>query len=164
MRALFYECFSGISGDMHLGAMVDLGVDESLLHEALGRLPISNEFDLQFRRGEKRGIAGTQATVHLSSDHPRPHRTLATISAIIRDAGYDEPVEAMAVGMFTALAEAEARVHGTTPQDIHFHEVVPPMPLSTSSAPPSASTRCRWTRSSAARLNWAAERCAANTD
>ena len=122
-NALLYDCFSGISGDMHIGAMLDVGVPERYLRSGLGNLALASEFELQVERGKKMGIAGTKATVAVRPDAPTPHRRLADVAEIIQAAGYEKGVEARSLAMFQALAEAEASVHGIGVEDVHFHEV-----------------------------------------
>lgn len=122
-RALFYECFAGISGDMHLGALIDVGVPVEHLVSELDRLELAPEFDLVIEPGKKMGITGTRVTVRLAEDIDKPHRHLSTIKGILARAGYPPRVEELASSMFTTIAEAEAKIHGTTVEAIHFHEV-----------------------------------------
>ena len=122
-RTLLYDCFSGISGDMHIGAMVDVGVPVDYLRGELEKLPLKHEFRLEVETAAKMGITGSRATVVLRDDVPRPHRHLAQIIEIIEGAGYGSAVEKRAVGMFRALGEAEADVHGIDIEEVHFHEV-----------------------------------------
>ena len=67
MKILYYDCFSGISGDMHLGAMIDLGVDQDLLIEQLGKLNLSG-YELKITRDQRKGISGTKVDVILDED------------------------------------------------------------------------------------------------
>ncbi|MCY3621329.1 MAG: nickel pincer cofactor biosynthesis protein LarC [Gammaproteobacteria bacterium] len=122
-RALFYECFAGIAGDMHLGGLVDVGVPAEHLVRELNRLELADEFDLVIEPGKKMGITGTRATVRLAEGIDRPHRHLSTIKGILNRAGYPPRVEKLAESMFTTIAKAEAKIHGTTVEAIHFHEV-----------------------------------------
>ena len=122
-RALFYECFAGIAGDMHLGALIDVGVPAEHLVRELNRLELADEFDLVIEPGKKMGITGTRATVRLAEGIDKPHRHLSTIKGILQRAGYPPRVEELAVSMFTTIAVAEAKIHGTTVEAIHFHEV-----------------------------------------
>lgn len=69
MRILYYDCFCGISGDMNLGAMIDLGVDSEYLKRELGKLPMAHEFELQVSKAVKKGIEGTKADVLLKHTH-----------------------------------------------------------------------------------------------
>ena len=122
-RTLLYDCFSGISGDMHIGALVDIGVPVDHLRDELAKLSLKSEFELDVEPATKMGISGCKATVVLRGDRPKPHRRLADIVEIIERAGYSRAVEARAVAMFQALGEAEADVHGIDVEDVHFHEV-----------------------------------------
>ena len=122
-RALFYECFAGISGDMHLGALIDVGVPVEHLERELDRLELAKEFNLVVEPGKKMGVTGTRVTVGLAQDIDKPHRHLSTIKGILQRAGYPPRVEALAVSMFTHIAQAEAKIHGTSVEAIHFHEV-----------------------------------------
>ena len=122
-RALFYECFAGISGDMHLGALIDVGVPAEYLRHELGRLELAHEFELVVEGGKKMGVTGTRASVRIAADVDKPHRHLSTIKGILERAGFPPRVEHLAVSMFTTIAEAEAKIHGTSVEAIHFHEV-----------------------------------------
>lgn len=122
-RALFYECFAGISGDMHLGALVDVGVPAEHLQAQLAKLELAGEFELQLAPASKMGIGGTRANVQLAADAERPARHLATIADIIRRAGYSPSVRDNAIGMFETIAVAEAKIHGKRIDEVHFHEV-----------------------------------------
>ena len=123
MRALLYECFAGIAGDMHLGALVDVGVPASYLREQLAKLELAREFELRFDAGSKMGITGTRATVALHDGVQRPHRHLADIQGILERACLPDGAYTRALAMFRAIAEVEAKIHGTTVDRIHFHEV-----------------------------------------
>lgn len=122
-HALYYDCFSGISGDMNIGALVDLGVPGEYLREQLAKLELAHEFTLSLEPGSKMGITGTRARVILSPEHTRAVRHLADIEAIIGSAEYAPGVEAKAIDIFRAIAAAEATIHGTSIGEVHFHEV-----------------------------------------
>ena len=122
-RALFYECFAGISGDMHLGALVDVGVPAEHLATELAKLELADEFDLVLEAGVKMGISGTQATVRLGADVDRPHRHLTTIKGIIERAAFAPAVQQLATAMFETLGAAEAKIHNIDIERVHFHEV-----------------------------------------
>ncbi len=119
---LVYDCFSGISGDMHLGAMVDLGVPLAHIEEQLARLGLADEFELSVHPGSKLGISGSQATVRLKAK-PQHHRHLRDITAIIDAAELAPAVTQRSRDIFQKLAEAEAKVHGISIDEVHFHEV-----------------------------------------
>ena len=122
-RTLYYDCFSGISGDMHIGALVDLGVPCDLLQSELAKLSVASEFTLQIEPAKKMGITGTKATVRLHTHDATPVRHLAEVEKIIRSAGYSPEVSELAHGIFEEIALAEAKIHGTSVDKVHFHEV-----------------------------------------
>jgi pyridinium-3,5-bisthiocarboxylic acid mononucleotide nickel chelatase len=120
MRTLYLDCFAGISGNMFLGALVDLGLPEKLLREELAKLPVGG-YELVIRQVEKQGISATHLDV--KTDRQHHHLRLPDIFKIIDQSTLAEPVKEGSKKVFTRLAEAEARVHGTTAERIHFHEV-----------------------------------------
>ena len=122
-KALLYECFAGISGDMHLGALIDVGVPADHLRRELGRLEMAAEFELVVQSAAKHGVSGTQASVRLAEDAPRPTRGLRAIKGIIDRAGYAPAVRDRAFAMFELIATAEAKIHGLPIERVHFHEV-----------------------------------------
>jgi len=121
MNVLYYDCFAGISGDMHLAALLDLGVDYDELVVDLAGLGLEG-YGLQASRANRKGIAGAQVRVVTDPQQP-PHRNLRQIEAIIGASSLKETVRGRAVAVFRRLAEAEARIHDTSPDQIHFHEV-----------------------------------------
>jgi hypothetical protein len=120
MRIAYFDCFAGISGDMTLGALLDAGADISKFREELEKLS-GIEFELEISKVVKHGINATHVDVHIAEEHH--HRRLKDITNIIETSDLCESVKTRAIGIFRNLAEAEARVHGTTPDQIHFHEV-----------------------------------------
>jgi pyridinium-3,5-bisthiocarboxylic acid mononucleotide nickel chelatase len=122
MKILYYDCFSGISGDMHLGAMIDLGVDPEYLIDQLKYLNLTG-YEIKISNDQRKGISGTRVDVVLSDKHSHHHRGLSDISKIIRDSELDKAVKERSLKMFTKLAEAEAKIHGKSVDEVHFHEV-----------------------------------------
>ena len=129
MKALVYDCSAGISGDMNLAALIDLGVDRESLERELSKLHVHGEWRLECRRAAQSGIQGTRVDVvteeegHSGHGHAHHHRTMADIRKLIESSGLSDAVKRTALSIFTLLAEAEAQVHGTTPEEVHFHEV-----------------------------------------
>jgi uncharacterized protein (TIGR00299 family) protein len=173
MRILYYDCQAGISGDMNLAAMLDLGVDVGHLRAELGKLGLDAAFSLRVGRETRNGIAGTRVDVDLAgelpADHDHPHgpcpapeqgeqgheahdhdhaahdhahgghhhghghahgdapqhdrRNLAAITALIEASSLDDAVKATSLAIFRRVAAAEAKVHDTTIDEVHFHEV-----------------------------------------
>ncbi len=106
---------------MHLAALVDLGVPEQWLREQLAKLPVSAEFTLELRPGQKMGISGTRASVSTVDTHD--HRHHSTIVKMIKDAEFDPQVESRALAIFQAIALAEGKIHNVPADKVHFHEV-----------------------------------------
>ncbi|MCB1766469.1 MAG: nickel pincer cofactor biosynthesis protein LarC, partial [Candidatus Competibacteraceae bacterium] len=121
MKILYYDCFAGISGDMHLAALLDLGVDHHAWRQELAKLNLEG-YQVQIRRANRKGISGTQVHVIADSHQPEP-RNLRQIEALIGRSALPDAIQAQAMGVFGRLAEAEARIHDTTLDRIHFHEV-----------------------------------------
>ena len=122
MTSLYYDCFAGISGDMNLGALLDLGVDEAALRAGLGRLALDG-YELRIGADSRGGIAGTRVEVLVEADAERPARHLPAVRELIGRSGLGCRVEAFGLRVFECLAVAEARVHGVAIEDVHFHEV-----------------------------------------
>jgi uncharacterized protein (TIGR00299 family) protein len=121
MKIISYDCFSGISGDMNLGAMVDLGVDKTYLINELNKLNLPG-WDLIIQKDQRHGIGGTKVTVNLTS-HEHAHRHLSDIEKIINDSTLDLKTKELSGKIFLKIAQAEAKVHGTSIDQVHFHEV-----------------------------------------
>lgn len=172
-NTLYLECYSGISGDMTVGALLDLGADQRILEEQLRSLPISG-FEIEIGRVKKSGLDACDFRVVLDKEHENhdhdneylyghvhsqeeghghlhhvheghvqgeehrghvhehtrgeeshthEHRGLPEIEAIIRNSGITKRAKSIATDIFTVLAEAEAKAHGTTMEEVHFHEV-----------------------------------------
>lgn len=136
MRIAYLECFSGISGDMFLGALVDAGVPFDSLAETTSALNVGAR--LEMRRVSRGSVAATKVdvltpeqpgseTTHSHGDHPAhthaPHRHLSAILAIIRSAPLAETVKTRAIRAFQFLGEAEAAIHSIPIEKVHFHEV-----------------------------------------
>lgn len=116
----YLDCFSGISGDMTLGALLHLGVPLPWLRESIARLPLAG-FDIAAADVEYNGIRAKRVEVHAGNDHH--HRRYADIRMLIENSPLPDSAKGMALAMFKRLAEAEANVHGCQPDEVHFHEV-----------------------------------------
>jgi len=120
MKIAYFDCFAGISGDMALGALVDAGLSLDLLKAELDKLKV-HEFTLSQRRVEKHGIAATKVDVDAQEGHI--HRRLIDVLYIINSSSISDTAKESARKVFRKLAEAEAKVHGTSIDKVHFHEV-----------------------------------------
>lgn len=122
MKILYYDCFAGISGDMNLGAMIDLGVDAAYLENELGKLNIEG-FHLAITKDLRRGISGTKAEVIVENPDNEKHRHLRHVEEIINNSTLSETVKANSLKIFKLIAFAEAKVHQIEVERVHFHEV-----------------------------------------
>jgi pyridinium-3,5-bisthiocarboxylic acid mononucleotide nickel chelatase len=121
MKLAFCDCFSGISGDMFLAALLDAGLDLAYLNEQLGLLELEEKVEVQAAEIHKGALRATQVTVVAPDSHH--HRHLSDIQEMIGGSKLPEPVKMDALAVFQVLAEAEGRVHGISPEQVHFHEV-----------------------------------------
>ncbi len=121
-RLVYFDCASGASGDMLLGALVDLGLPLDQLRAELQKLPLRG-YRLESRRVHRSGLHATKVDVVTEHAHDHPHRGVREILAMIETSGLDAKVQQKSSRLFRRLAEAEAAVHGMSPEDVHFHEV-----------------------------------------
>ena len=123
MKVLYYDCFSGISGDMNLAALVDLGVPGTFLINELKKLNLTG-YTVEITSDQRNSIFGTNVNVKLNNDQSENyHRHLSDIVRIIESSELNDTVKSKSLKMFQKLAEAEAKVHGKDINEIHFHEV-----------------------------------------
>ncbi|MGB2621251.1 MAG: nickel pincer cofactor biosynthesis protein LarC [Candidatus Acidiferrum sp.] len=120
MKLAYFDCFSGISGDMTLGALVDAGCAVELLREELGGLQVAG-WELTAEKVWKNGMAATY--VHVKTEDQSKHRSLSAILEILEKSRLAAEVRERAGAIFRKLGEAEARVHDVPLEKIHFHEV-----------------------------------------
>ncbi len=145
MKALYLDCAAGISGNMFLGACIQLGVPEKYLRQELDKLKLSNEYVLEISDAIKNGIGAAYANVvfhhdhihefepekilhehngiHHHAAHHHAHRTMADIRKIITESALSDGVKDTALKIFTVIAEAEGKVHNKPADEVHFHEV-----------------------------------------
>ena len=163
MKILYFDCFSGVSGDMTIGALLDAGGDPAYLKQELQKLDIEDEYELKITQVVKNGITSTKFDVilpeneharhhhhhehghhhhehhhdhshgddhhhHNSHEHDHhhyhhDHRSYQQIVKMIKSAQFSAKVENNAVDIFKKIGEAEAKIHGTTLEEVHFHEV-----------------------------------------
>jgi uncharacterized protein (TIGR00299 family) protein len=120
VRIAYFDPFSGASGDMILGALIDAGLPVADLRADLGRLDLAG-YDLHVERVERHGLTGTQVSVEVAADQPARH--WREIRTLIEGSALAEPVRLAALAVFARLAEVEGQIHGISPEEIHFHEV-----------------------------------------
>jgi uncharacterized protein (TIGR00299 family) protein len=140
MDILYFDCFAGISGDMTLSALIDLGADFGRLTGELKKLRLDG-WELKLSEISKHGIGAKHVDViveeqthahthkglhlfhHHRHEHPHVHRTMADIARLIDESGISAGARDLAKRIFMRLAVAEAKIHGSTPDEVHFHEV-----------------------------------------
>ena len=120
MRIAFLDPFSGASGDMLLGALVDVGLSLEALRLGPGPLGLEG-YCLTSHPVHQHGLSGTRVIVELTGEQPA--RDWSGIRTLLREAELPDPARAMALSIFERLATAEAAVHGTSVESVHFHEV-----------------------------------------
>lgn len=120
MKTLYLDTFSGISGDMFLGLMFDLGVDLKTIRQELGKLNLAG-YDLTVRTEKRCGIAGSYVDISIA-DH-QASRTWLDIDTLIANSDLEEKDQVLARRIFKRLGEAEAKIHGIDLNRVHFHEV-----------------------------------------
>ena len=141
MKALYLDCASGISGNMFIGACLQLGVPEKFLRGEFEKLNLADEYELKINDVIKNGIGAAYfdvevlhehnhehhedepANVHHLHQHHHEHRTLADIRNIIDATNFDSAVKNCALSIFNNIAAAEGKVHNVPPDEVHFHEV-----------------------------------------
>lgn len=116
----WFHCFSGVAGDMALGALLDAGADIDAINASLKHLPIAG-WSLAKERTQRNGIGATRALVAV--EDTTHERSFADIRTLLAEAGLPPRVHARAFAAFSALAEVEAAIHNMSVDDIHFHEV-----------------------------------------
>ncbi|MCK4964273.1 MAG: nickel pincer cofactor biosynthesis protein LarC, partial [Dehalococcoidia bacterium] len=120
MKIVYFDCLSGISGNMVLGALLDAGLELGALKETLAELKISG-YEIEARKVRKCEISGT--LVNIKTKKNRVERHLGDILDIIHGSNLPDDIKDRAGTIFIRLAEAEAKVHGVNIEEIHFHEV-----------------------------------------
>ncbi len=141
-RILYFDCFAGISGDMCIGALIDLGLDPTAVTEEIQKLGVKG-YQIDIRKINRYSISGTDVRVTLHGDtscvhdhsghgdydhdsvhhHGEKERSLADISHIINSSGISQKAKELSIAVFTEIARAEAAVHGKEIEEVHFHEV-----------------------------------------
>ncbi|KIY23119.1 MULTISPECIES: nickel pincer cofactor biosynthesis protein LarC [Mesobacillus] len=133
MRTLYFDCFSGISGDMTVGALIDLGVDPIVIEKELRKLKLESEYSLSWEKVLKNGISAVQFHVNVEYN-PNPkddhhykkshgHRHFSHIMEMIKNANFNERVTEISLEIFDKVALSESKIHNIPLEKVHFHEV-----------------------------------------
>lgn len=121
MKIAYVDAFSGVSGDMFLGALLDAGASLDRLNEALQGLHLPEAIHLRLSQVQKGAMRASQVHVEVQDSHH--HRHLSDVEEILSQSSLPDPVLHASLKVFRLLAEAEGRVHGIAPEQVHFHEV-----------------------------------------
>jgi len=121
MKYAYCDCFSGISGDMLLGALVDAGLPAAVLREQLAQLNLPETLEIRVEEVHKGAMRA--CSVEVVAGESQAHRHLSDILQLIDDSTLSPRVKQVSQAVFQVLGEAEARVHGTPLDHVHFHEV-----------------------------------------
>lgn len=135
-RTLYLDCFSGISGDMFLGALIDLGVPPEVIQSSLDSLNLEEHLHLQTQRLLRGQVSGIKVDFHFHShDHSQPHehhhhshdshhgRSYSEIKKLLEESLLDPWIKKHALSIFQRIGTVEAKIHDKTIEEIHFHEV-----------------------------------------
>ena len=121
MKTAYLDCFSGISGDMFMGALLDAGLPLHVLETRLRTLPINN-YQLEITKEPRNNIFGTRFTVNLMQTD-QPPRTLETLRKIVQKGDLSKTVKEKAIEVFEDIARVEGTIHNIPAEKVHFHEV-----------------------------------------
>ena len=116
----YADCFSGVSGDMFLGALIDAGLEPDHLQTELAELDLE-KFTLRSFKQQDRNISGTRLVI--DSGKPETVRAWKDIRSLIENSGLQKRIKEKSLKVFTCLAEAEAKIHDCRAEDVHFHEI-----------------------------------------
>jgi uncharacterized protein (TIGR00299 family) protein len=121
IRHLYLDCFGGIAGDMVLASLIDLGLPLEIVKNAVEKLPLHG-YSIRIEKIKRSSIEATRFIVDVD-EHHQPHRHFSDIREMIAGSTLEDGVKTRAIRIFQVLAEAEARVHGSEVDHVHFHEV-----------------------------------------
>lgn len=120
MTIAYFDCFSGISGDMTLGALIDAGGDATLVDASVEAMRLGDEVKVEVRREARGHVGGTRVQVHTSE---RVERTVPVLRQVVEGADLPDRVKSQALDAINRLAQVEARIHGVAEEQLHLHEL-----------------------------------------
>ena len=120
MKLAYFDCFSGVSGDMILGALLNAGLDFELFQSELTKLKLPN-YELKQQKVTKQNLVATKFDV-IDLEN-KVYRHLKDLNRIIEESDFDEKLKSQAKGIFLNIAEAEAKIHNEPIEKVHFHEI-----------------------------------------
>ncbi|OIO39450.1 MAG: hypothetical protein AUJ75_01235 [Candidatus Omnitrophica bacterium CG1_02_49_10] len=123
MRSVYFDCYSGVSGDMIVASLLDAGLDMDILKGELEKLSIDG-YGISSHKVKRGAISGTRFEVSIDEGAGRAHsRSVGQIVDIIKKSALSEKVKAESISVFDKLARAEGKIHGIKPEDVRLHEV-----------------------------------------
>lgn len=122
MKKAYIDCFSGISGDMLLGALIDAGLPFEEIKRVIGTLPIDH-YSIDTKRETRNGLIGTRFIVNQEQEEHLDHRGLREIREIIERGSVSDNVKERSLRIFESIAVEEGKIHGCPKEEIHFHEI-----------------------------------------
>ncbi|OGV52108.1 MAG: TIGR00299 family protein [Lentisphaerae bacterium GWF2_44_16] len=122
MKLIHFDSTGGASGDMILGSLISLGADIAILKKHISAMLPHEEFDIELTKTVRNGISGIVTDVKIGHSHSHG-RSFSDIKKMIETSALPAETKEMSIHVFRLLAEAEAKIHGSTPEKIHFHEV-----------------------------------------
>src|SRR3989338_9726875 len=122
MKILYFDCFSGVSGNMILGAMVDVGIDIKALKKELKKLDL-HSYSLKVSKVKRKGIKGTKVDVIVDKKKHLHNTSYKDIKRLIERSKLAKKIKEDSLNIFKNIAEAEAKIHRTSAAHVHFHEV-----------------------------------------
>ena len=120
MKTIYIDAFSGISGDMMVGALIDLGLTLQTIKEEIDKLPLDG-YEISCKRVKKNGIDAAKFSVKV--EQKQPSRLYSNIKEMLQSSSLKQEVRDLSLAIFDAIARAEGKVHGIAPEKVHFHEV-----------------------------------------
>ncbi|HYL08826.1 MAG TPA: nickel insertion protein, partial [Candidatus Udaeobacter sp.] len=120
MSTAYFDCYSGISGDMALGALLDCGADRAVLDAAVEALQLQDEISVEVRRESRGHVGGTRVVVQIGR---QKERTIPALRATVEQSSAPDAVKRQALKAIGLLAAAEGALHGVAENDLHLHEL-----------------------------------------
>jgi uncharacterized protein (TIGR00299 family) protein len=120
MNIAYFDCFSGIAGDMIIGALIDLGVEIEFLKNELKKINLSG-YKINVNKVEKNHITGID--VYIKVEKPQQYRSYSDIKKLIKNSSLDNEIKKNSIKIFQKIAQAEGKIHSIPTDKVHFHEI-----------------------------------------
>jgi uncharacterized protein (TIGR00299 family) protein len=120
MKIAYFDCFSGICGDMILGALFDLGLDQNFFRKEIKKIDLTG-FEIDIKEVERNHLHASDVNINVTEQ--QPHRSFKDIKRLIQGSKLDRKIKRKSIEIFQKLAKAEGRIHNVTFESVHFHEI-----------------------------------------